>query len=82
MGKYDPLGHHLMNLHREEWTASFDQIETVLGFRLPYSARAHPAWWANEQRGGHSQKRAWLDAGWRTSDLNLTGETVTFRRGR
>ncbi len=74
MSKYDPLGHHLMNLHREEWTASFDQIETVLGFRLPYSARSYPAWWENEQGGNHSHARVWLNAGLVCNYLDQLGE--------
>ena len=82
MSKHDPLRDHLVNLRRDEWTATFDQVEDILGFRLPYSARSHQAWWANEEIGNHSHARAWMNAGWRTSELNLTGETVVFRRDR
>ena len=76
-GKYAPLYHHLSARRNEEWRASFGEIEAILGFRLPDSARRHRPWWAN---GGHGQARAWLAAGWRTHSVNLAGETLTFER--
>lgn len=82
MSKYDPLRDHLMNLKGETWGASFAEIERILGFSLPASARNHSAWWANEAEGTHIQARAWLKSGWRTRNLNLTGQTVEFSRFR
>jgi hypothetical protein len=79
MSKYEPLREYLATLRGAEWRPTFNEIETVLGFELPKSARAHPAWWANEWQS-HSHAAAWLDAGWETEDLTLTGERVTFRR--
>ena len=48
-------------------------------FPLPKSAWQHSAWWANG--GGHSQARAWLSAGWRTSEVSLAAQTLVFERG-
>lgn len=79
MSKYGKLGAYLESLNGAEWHASFRQLESILGFALPASARLYPAWWANDARQGR-QAMAWLSAGWRTGDLNLTGETVTFYR--
>ncbi len=79
--KYGALYRHLTALTGPEWRTSFSEIESVLGFDLPASARRYPAWWANEKGGsGHSQKRAWQEAGWRTGNLNLAAETVVFER--
>ena len=78
-GKYAPLYNHLIARDGLPWHASFGEIEAVLGFDLPASARRHPAWWAN-QKSGRRHSLAWQDAGWRTRDLNLTAETVTFER--
>ena len=50
----------------------------MLGADLPASARKHSAW-AN---GGHSQARAWLDAGFETCELDFSRRTVVFRRTR
>ncbi len=78
--KYEPLGIHLTNLTQSEWRASFAEIEKVIGFSLPKSARMYPPWWANDVT--HSHSSAWLEAGWRTIETNLVGETVTFLRER
>lgn len=42
-GKYAALYHHLetMPLPKNEWSASFADLETILGFQLPDSARLH-----------------------------------------
>lgn len=79
MSKYDKLSAYLESLSGSEWHASFRQLEAILGFALPASARLYPAWWANDAHQGR-HATAWLSAGWRTDDLNLTGETVTFYR--
>ena len=49
MSKYDPLRIFLENAAKgvSEMTLTFQQIETILGFTLPPSARRHRAWWAN-----------------------------------
>ena len=79
-GKYAPLYRYLITRTSSHWRASFGEIETVLGFDLPASARRHPAWWANQDGGSHSHARAWREAGWRTRELNLKAETLVFER--
>lgn len=79
MKKYIKLHQFLSDLTDDQWSTSFSKIESVLGFRLPHSARKHPAWWGNTTMG-HSHAAAWLEAGWKTENLNLTAERVTFRR--
>lgn len=76
-GRYGSLCEHLRALQETEWRASFAEVEEVLGFDLPASARSHAAWWSN---GGHSHARAWLDAGFRTSELDISRRTLRFRR--
>ena len=81
-GKYAPLHRHLLALRTgPEWRASFSEIETILGFRLPDSARLHRPWWSNQKKGGgHSHALAWQLAGWRTRAVDLEAETLTFER--
>ena len=79
-GKYARLYHYLINMTAFRWPASFGEIETVLGFGLPASARRHQAWWANQSGGGHTHARAWQEAGWRTRNVNLQAETLVFER--
>lgn len=79
MGKYEPLTHYLENQSEEIWDARFSDVEKVLGFPLPRSAFDYPAWWAN-QEPGHSQTRGWRDAGWETSQVDLSAKKVRFKR--
>jgi hypothetical protein len=79
MGKYEPLPQFLSAKSGTAHRLSFEQIERVLGFKLPQSAYEHEAWWSNSPTG-HSHSRAWLAAGWRTQDVDLGARKVTFRR--
>lgn len=80
-GKYQRLRQHLSSLQVQEWRTSFGEIEAVIGFELPPSARLHRPWWGN-QRGasGHSHALAWSVAGWETAQVDMDGETLLFRR--
>ena len=79
-GKYAPLFQHLSALDRAVWPATFEEVEAILGFPLPPSARKYQAWWANEEEGSR-HARAWLAAGWRTSAVDLTSGRLVFIRG-
>jgi hypothetical protein len=80
MGKYEPLTDHLQGRAPREWAASFTQIEKILGFKLPPSARRYREWWGNQAGAGHSQARGWQDAGWQVWKVDLRGEKVIFQR--
>ena len=80
MGKYEPLSTHLGAASANEWSATFTQVEQILGFPLPPSARKHREWWSNQAGAGHSQARGWQDAGWQVWKVELGGEMVIFRR--
>ena len=63
-GKYQRLYTHLCSLTTEEWRTSFSEIEYIIEFDLPASARFHRPWWSNQTGGnGHSQALAWSAAG-------------------
>lgn len=79
MSKYDPLNSHLKRAHGREYPMTFAEVEGVLGFSLPPSARAHAAWWSNNP-GTNVAVGAWRTAGWRTSRVDLGGEKVVFVR--
>lgn len=82
MGKYEPLARKLGQASGDEFSASFGEIETILGFRLPPSAREHRPWWANSYKGGHSQAQGWISAGWETRDIDMRRERVRFVRAK
>jgi hypothetical protein len=77
LSKYAKLEKFLLGLPGRSWTAEFDEIEYILGFALPPSARKHQAWWVNDKHG-HSHAASWLDAGWRTTAIDLRARLVTF----
>lgn len=78
MTKYQPLSDHLSARKGNFWRASFDELEAVLGFALPKTARESGAWWANDADRAHC--RAWLDAGWHVESVDRTGRVALFER--
>ena len=75
MSKYQYLTLHLATLNSDVWETTFGEVERVLGIPLPESARKHRPWWANQ---GHAQSAAWLGAGYKTANVDLANEKVTF----
>lgn len=82
MSVYEPLTRFLKNYPSDVWNASFAEIERINRRPLPKSAYDHRPWWANQKDGNHSQSKAWQDAGFETSDVNLSRCTVRFERRR
>lgn len=79
MSKYEPLPQFLLKHDKASLRLKFREIEDILGFKLPDSAYAHEAWWSNNA-SGHSHARTWINAGWRTSAVDLKARKVTFER--
>ena len=79
MSKYESLPQFLASAQATSKRLTFAEIERILGFKLPKSAYEHEAWWSNNATG-HSHARTWLNAGWRTQDVDLPGRKVTFQR--
>jgi hypothetical protein len=79
MTKYRPLIDFLRSHRGEKLSVSFEELERVLGTKLPASAFKYPAWWSNNP-SNNVMTKAWLDAGWVTSDVDLSGRRLVFRR--
>lgn len=79
-GTYAPLFRHLASLDARSWRATFRDVESILGFSLPDSARIHRPWWSNQANGGHSHALAWRAAGWRARAVDLAAEALVFER--
>ena len=80
-GKYGRLFMCLVDRPDYMWRTTFEEIEEVLGFSLPPSARCHRPWWANQKNvGSRSQALAWTAAGWKTSEVDMAAETLVFKR--
>jgi hypothetical protein len=67
-------------LKRPKLTPTFDEIEKIIGAKLPESAAQYRPWWGNEAAAGSRQCRAWLDAGWEVDSVDLHARRVVFRK--
>ena len=56
----------------------FSEIENIIG-KLTSSAYEHKAWWSNSLT--HPLMKEVLEAGWRSSNINLKEKTVSFYKG-
>lgn len=77
--KYAALAAHLEKQNSDQIALSFAQIEEIIGFALPNSARKHGVWWSNSSSPGRHND-AWLNAGWETTKCNLKAHTISFQR--
>ena len=77
MTKYEPLTRHLALRHLSEIPMRFSDIEALLGFQLPPSSRKYRTWWSNNADSSVITK-AWLNAGYRTRDVDLLAEKLVF----
>ncbi|MFB9990833.1 hypothetical protein ACFFLM_02380 [Deinococcus oregonensis] len=78
--KYLPLSEYLRESSARTLTLTFAEIEDLLGFDLPPSAKKHRAWWSNSSTG-HSQAAAWLNPGWEVAGVTRTTVTFQHRKG-
>jgi hypothetical protein len=77
--KYQPLTEFLRRQSRAVVLMSFDEIERVIGAKLPRSAENHRAWWSNNP-DNNVMTKAWRDAGFESEDVDMKRRRVTFRR--
>ena len=79
--EYLSLYNYLEKRFAETVVLTFAQIEDLLGFALPESARREPGWWANADADNTPsvQARSWTQAS-RTATPNLPAHTVRFER--
>lgn len=71
--KYFPLENYLNQI---SVTLLYDEVEEIIGFKLPPTAYKREQWWENNTMN-HPQARAWLNAGWKVANVDL-GKSVTF----
>ena len=80
MGKYAPLGEYLRKQKVTLVPMTFEEIERVIGGKLPKSRR-YPAWWSNNPFN-NVMTQVWLDAGFETEQVDVEDHRVVFRRVR
>ena len=79
MSKYAPLAEHLRGSSQTTVYMTFDEIENVVGTKLPPSAFKHRAWWSNNPTNSVITN-AWLEAGFKTANVDMLDRTLEFRR--
>jgi hypothetical protein len=82
MGRYEPLSEFLRK-HEAQGSVemTFAQIESVIRAPLPRSARIHRAWWSNNEQNS-AMTRAWREAGFLSTRVDMKAEKLTFRHRR
>lgn len=80
-GKYQFFYKYLEARYADRVVLTFRQIEDLLGFALPASARADPTWWTNarDDTAEPCCSDAWTLAH-RTASPNLMAGHVVFER--
>jgi hypothetical protein len=76
--KYNELKKYLEDNKKNTVVLSYEDIERIIGTKLPKSAYRHRAWWSNS---GHPHARTWSDSGWKVISVEL-GQSVTFTNTR
>ena len=79
MGKYTRLGEFLRAQRSKEVPMTFSEIERVIGGKLPPNSPQYPAWWSNNP-SNNVMTKVWLDAGFRTEQVDIEGRKLVFRR--
>jgi len=77
MTKYAPLTEFLQQQPVNRLPVTFAELESLLGFALPPSARKHRAWWANNP-ASHVNAAAWHEAGFQSQEVDMEGEKLMF----
>ena len=81
MGKYTPFGEFLRQQRTDEVRLTFDQIQAIIGSKLPPSSEQHRAWWSNNPHNS-VLTQVWLAAGFRSEEVDMGRRRLVFRRAR
>jgi hypothetical protein len=81
VSKYQPLAKFLRQQGSELVAMKFEDIERIVGSKLPQSSRQHRAWWSNNPNN-NVMTRVWIDAGFQTEQVDLEGRRLVFRKVR
>src|SRR5579863_9922464 len=79
MGKYSRLGEFLRAQRTSLVPMTFVEIERVIGGKLPPNAPRYPAWWSNNP-SNNVMTKVWLEAGFRTEQVDVKSRKIVFRR--
>ena len=74
---YSSLHRHLLSVRPEpEWRTTFGELEAILGYRLPDSARLHrPLWSSSKVSTDHNDSLVQQTTGWLAREVVIEAET-------
>jgi len=79
LGKYRALASYLSSQTASDLSLSFSDVEGILRFALPNSARKYRPWWANDV--SHVQAEdGWLVVGWKVDAVDLARKAVSLSK--
>lgn len=78
-GKYELLLHFFKEQTSQYVVLTFDELEEILGFKLPKSAYVYSEWWSPN---GHHHCQAWLQSGYDVINIKegICNKKITFYR--
>ncbi len=76
--KYRRLTEFLSESGEKCVTLTFEQIESMIGFELPPSARKYKEFWSNTT--SHPIALSWLNVGYQKIDVALDKETILLEK--
>lgn len=79
MSKYAPFGEFLAKQKGDHIRLSFDQVEKVIGFKLPKSAYLERTWWSNNP-DNNVMTKVWRRAKFRTTSVDMEKRVIVFVR--
>jgi hypothetical protein len=77
--KYSALRAFLSDRSEPRIRMSFKEVAEAAKVKLPASAFRYPQWWQNDAEH-HVQARAWMEAGYKTENVDLGAKSVEFVR--
>ena len=77
--KYATLRAFLSEQSAPRIKMSFDQVAAAAKVKLPTSAYRYAQWWQNDA-ASHVQAKAWIEAGYKTENVDLDAQSLEFVR--
>ena len=76
MIEYQKFGSYLEKLNGKPVYITFEEIEKILGEKLPDSAYQYDAWWSNSD--SHPLMKIVLSKNWKSKNLDLNLKQIEF----
>jgi hypothetical protein len=79
MSTYQNIADYLSAVRGDDVPLTFQEIENIIGRRLPPSAYKHRPWWSNNASNS-AMTSAWVSAGWKTGQVDMAAQRLVFTR--